>query len=401
MTEVNLGDSRKVQSIVPKLYIKDSGTDYDTGEEHNGLWSGGTLLAPTGYADFGHWKFLEDVGNVAFNNRIRSLRGLHLAGVNRSSDGVSTYVSYALPDEEPLSAVSPYYYMMMGLGGSFSETSQFDQFLQNPGFDFDMRFMFDMWAYFKTPPQNNGDRQILISFHCEVGTAGGATNDHILTVGIVNESGVLKMFTEYCNDERGGSAVSEVESTTAADLIYPDGLGSEGGLHHVGFIFDRLALDTGVIKFALDGNGPEGFYVDGNYIPKTSGVTTAWYLGDHQVGGTYLDTNPLIGCEINGNPSFSGTQSNGLPSFKSHLLAKIYSVSMTSIASEAEITEARMNTLHNLKFNIPRSPSKVDFSERFEYEGKNLLQDIGTIKQVLESQRGHFHVTVSQVKARN
>ncbi len=404
MTETNLGDSRKIKGLIPKMYIKDSGTDYDTGEAYNGLWSAGTVSAPTGYADFGHWLFLEETGNLGFNNRIRSLNSLFLKGIQRSSDRTGTYISYAIPGEIPLPAPSPYYYMMMGLGGSAVESSQFKTFLQTPGFNYDMRLMFDQWLYFKRPPQNNGERQVFISFFCEAGTAGGATNDHIMAFGVRNDSGTLKLFMEYCNDQRGGSSVSLVDSITAANLIYPGGFGVEGGLHNIGFIFDRLSLDSGDIKFALDGDGPEGFYVDGNYIAKTGGDTTLWTTLDHQAAvptGDYLDTNPLIGCEIDGQPTFNEDQSLGLPSFKSHILAKMYSMSLTSISSIGEITEARMNTLHNLRFNIPRGPSKVDFSERFEYKGKNLLQDMGTIKQVLESRRGHFHITVNSVKARN
>ena len=107
------GDSRKVVGITPKFYIRDDGTDYDTGEEYNGLWSGGTLVAPTGYADMGHWRLGEDVGIVAFNSRVRGLNDLFLEGIVRSSDGIGSYLSFKLPDNEPLPSPSPFLFMMM------------------------------------------------------------------------------------------------------------------------------------------------------------------------------------------------------------------------------------------------------------------------------------------------
>ena len=391
--EPRSGDSRKIIGITPKFYIKDDGTDYDTGEKFNGLWSGGTISTPTGYADVGHWKLLEEAGVIAFNNRIRGLNSLFLEGIVRSSDAVGSYLSYKIPDHEPLTTPSPYHFIMMGTGGSFSKTDLFDQFLQTPSFSEDIRLMFDTWAYFRKPPQNSGDRQILFAVHCET----GGSQDHILNFGVRNNAGTLEWFMEYCNGDQGGTAVVSIDSTTVADLVYPEGLGAEGGLHHVGFILDRTSLSAGDIKFGLSGDGPEGFYVDGRYIAKTAGSTATWFEGAH----TSIDTNAFIGCEIDGSPNFNPTQAAGLPSFKSHLIAKIYSVSLTTQTTIGEITEARMNTLNSLGFNIPRGPSKVDFSERFEYRGQNLLQDIGTIKQVLESKRGHFHLTVSQVKVRN
>lgn len=387
------GDARKVVGITPKFLIRDDGTDYTTGEIYNGLWGGGTLIAPTGYGNVGVWKYNEDIGIVAFNDRVRGLNDLFLEGVVRSSDGIGTYVSFKLPDSEPLPSPGPFHFIMMGLGGDYAKSGAFDQFLQTPGFSYDTRYMFDFWAYFRGPPQNDGERQILLALHHET----GAGNDHILTFGVKNASGILSLFMEYCNGSGGGTDIGSVLSTDAADLIYPEGLSEDGGLHHIGFILDRTALEATYIKFGLNGNGPEGFYVDGNYVPKTSGDTNVWYKDAHGD----LDTNALIGCEIDGNPAFTAPQSDGDPSFKSHFLGKIYQISMTTIDTIGEITEARMNVLHNLKFDIPRGPGLVDFSERFEYKGKNLLQDIGSINQVLESKRGTFHVTISTVKVKN
>ncbi len=389
------GDSREISGITPKFFIKDDGTDYDTGEDFNGLWSTGTLLAPTGYADIGHWKFLEESGIVAFNNRVRGLNDLYLEGITRSSDGVGTYMVYALPDSEPLLNPSPYHFIMLGLGGSFNKAAAFNDFLKTPSFSDDIRLMFDIWAFFRKPPQTSGDREILFNIHCD---AGGA-NDHVLAFGIRNSSGTIELFLEYADGDQGGTAVVSIDSTIAADLIYPGGLSENGGLHHVGFILDRTSLDTGDIKFSLVGDGPEGFYVDGYFIDKTAGSTATWFESAH----TAIDTNAFIGCEIDGNPDMSSTvtQASATIAFKSHFTGKMYAASLTTQASIDEITEARMKMINSLKFNIPRGPSRVDFSERFEYKGKDLLQDIGTIKQVLESKRGHFHITVQNVKARN
>ena len=43
----------------------------------------------------------------------------------------------------------------------------------------------------------------------------------------------------------------------------------------------------------------------------------------------------------------------------------------------------------------------VDFSERYEYDGKNLLQEIGSLKQIIESSKGTFQMNVNSIKVKN
>ena len=62
---VKKGSASKITGVTPKLFIKDDGTTYTTGETYNSLWSGNsgsgdlTHSTATGYANVGHWKFNE------------------------------------------------------------------------------------------------------------------------------------------------------------------------------------------------------------------------------------------------------------------------------------------------------------------------------------------------------
>lgn len=403
MTGTLRGDPKKIKAITPKFAIKDDGTTYTDGEDYNGLWSDGTLLIPTGYGNIGHWKLLEELGRVGFNNRIRGSNDLMIDGCIWSGDAVGNYLTFRLPNNEPLPNPSPNYYIMVGTGGSYNELTEFDNFVNTPGFEnvlgdtpdgeASMRYMFDIWAYFRNPPAS-GKRQTLFYLHDE-GNPG--STDRIMVFCIRNDGGTLKLTMYYINSTH--TTLYSVNSTAAANAIFPGGVGIDGGLHHVGFVFDATVLSGGFIKFSEGADGPEGLYVDGEYYQRSGGNTNNW---DTTQPLTTLVTNAFISCEINGNqPTFTGPKETGDPRFINHFTGKIYQTSLTSIASGGEITKIRMEALHGLKFNIPRGPSKVDFSERFEYNGKNLLQELGTIKQVLESDKGFAYVTLQSLKVKN
>ena len=404
MVEALRGDSRKIKAITPKFAIKDDGTDYTDGEEYNGLLAGGSLSAPTGYGGIGHWKFLEEQGRIAFNNRVRGSNDLIVDGCTRSADAVGNYLGFRLLNNEPLISANPNYFIMIGTGGSYTEIDEFNNFLNTPGFEnvlgdrpdneASMRYMFDIWGYFRTP-QANDKRQTLFYLHDE---GGGSGTDKILIFCIRNNGGTLVLSLYYVN--AGHTVLASVESSDAGNAIFPGGVGVDGGLHHVSFILDATVLNgSSKIKFSEDSIGPEGLYVDGKYYQRTGGNTTNW---DTTQPLTSLTTNAFIGCEIHGqDPVFTAPKGVGEPRFTNHFTGKIYQASLTKIGTAGELTLARMATLHVLKFNIPRGPSKVDFSERFEYNGKNLLQEIGIIKQALESDKGSAYVTVQSVKVRN
>ena len=252
-----------------------------------------------------------------------------------------------------------------------------------------MKYAFDIWINALTPPQTNGDTQTLFYLHNE---GGGQVMRYV----IKNISGAIALVMSWSGLQGGGTSY-DVISLAAGAALFPGGLSVNGGLHNVGFIVDREALDSGDIKFGLNGNGPEGFYVNGQYYPKSSGDTTNWF----QSSAMFADVNALIGCQIDGNPTFTTDKFDGVPSFSNHFTGKIYQASLTPIASEGEVTENRMNTTYGLRFDIPRGPGLVDFSERFEFKGKSLLQSLNNIKQQIENDKGSFVVTLQSVKVVN
>ena len=170
-------------------------------------------------------------------------------------------------------------------------------------------------------------------------------------------------------------------------------MAADGGLHHVAIVFDR----TNFSNFGT-ANGPDGFYVDGKYHPCSdrSGVSS-WYTSAIEA-----NTNALIGCEIYGdNPTWSLNKTSGEPRFYKHFTGKLYHASLSPINTAGEWTQDRMQTINSLKFDIPRNPSKVDFSDRYEYKGRNLLQSLSTLKQKVETEKGTFTIGVSSIKVKN
>ena len=416
MADKTPGESRKIIGVTPKFYIKDDGTNYVTGEEFNGLWSEGAALTPTvesytaprGYANIGHWKFNELEGNIAYNSRLRGNNDLFLAGTTRSTDAIGNYIQFVLPNNETLgSNESQNYYIAMGSAKSgYSEISQFDNWLQTPGFSNSlsaedgstgqshMKFMFDMWAWFRKPPQlNNEDNwQVLFSLYDEASIAGGGWGK-VLSFGIDRSSGTVRAYVDYGNGSRSTrTEQTQVVSADLASVLYANGTGVDGGLHHIGLVFDA----SDFTNFGT-ATGPEGFYLDGKYYPKTSGNPTAWPTGTQ-----YVDTNAIIGCEIfDPDTAFTAPKASGNPKFYKHFTGKIYQAQMCSIETTGDITQARMNKIYGLKFDIPRDTGKVDFSERYEHDGKNLLSSISTIKQMIETDLGAFTINISKVRAKN
>jgi hypothetical protein len=408
MAKVKLGDSSKIISVTPKFYIKDDGTDYTSGESYNGLLAGGTAAAPTGYGAGGHWKITESDGNLLYNNRTRGANDLYISGFSRSTDAIGTYVQFTLPGNEPLSIPSPGNYCMMGASGARSnsgiiEGSDFTGWLTSPGFDnsfqmndetnkAEMRFMFDFWAYFRKGPQTNGDFQTLFYLNHE---GSGNSYDKVFRFGTYNNGSDPFLIVWYGdNNAASRTAFNDIAaSQSAGEAIYPQGVAADGGLHHVAIVFDR----TNFSNFGT-ANGPDGFYVDGKYhaCSDRSGISS-WYTSVIEV-----NTNALIGCEIYGdNPTWNVSKTSGEPRFYKHFTGKLYHASLSPINTAGEWTQDRMQTINSLKFDIPRNPSKVDFSDRYEYKGRNLLQSLSTLKQKVETEKGTFTIGVSSIKVKN
>lgn len=392
---VKKGSASKITGVTPKLYIKDDGTTYTTGEAYNSLWSAnsgsGDLSnsTATGYANVGHWKFNEIEGDTVFNLRHRNANNLAIRTLNRGKDGIGTYVQFALPNNEQLAVSSPTHFCMIGDGLAIVEASNFENFVKsNPigntnlgsSSNFNGKLFFDMWAYFKAIP-TSGEVQTLLYFHNEADSNGF---DRVLSFNVKNNSGSPQVKLNYINDAETGFA--SATSTTAGDALYPSGITSDGGLHHIALVFDR--------EETFGSGGSTGIYIDG---VKYANSSTS---GTMEPNAVDCNTNGFIGCRISeSNTDFSATQSSGAPTFDQHFTGKIYMAQLSNDASGA--TAARISSLFNMRFNVPRGPAKVDFSDRFELDGPNVLQDIGTLAQKMESSKGNFTITLSSIKVKN
>ena len=112
------------------------------------------------------------------------------------------------------------------------------------------------------------------------------------------------------------------------------------------------------------------------------------------------NTNGFIGCRIaESNTDFNPDQSQGAPTFDQHFTGKIYMAQLSNDASGA--TASRLTALTGMRFDVPRGPAKVDFSDRFEVDGPNVLQEIGSLVQKMETQKGTFTVNLSSIKVKN
>jgi hypothetical protein len=413
MANTKLGDSSKIVSVTPKFYIKDDGTDYTTGEGYNGLWSTGEESNPGGYAGGGHWKINESEGNILYNNRSRGNNDLYITGFSRSTDAIGTYVQFNLPGNNPLASPNSSYYCMMGATSAkatsaITENLQFSSWLTTPGLGggstgapflrtetnhAELKFMFDFWAYFRKGPSTNGNYQTYLYLANE---GSGSGKDSVMRFYLFNNGGSPELRLTFADNTAAsrGTLNDVVISTSAGEALYPSGLSAEGGLHHIGLVFNRSNFSN----FGT-ANGPDGFYIDGKYHPCSSltGVSS-WYTGS----SLEVNVNPILFCQISSdNPTWTNTKATGDPRFNKHFTGKIYHASISTMNNNGEITASRMKTLNSLKFDIPRGPSRVDFSDRYEYKGRNLLQQLSTLKQKIESSTGTFTISVSSIKARN
>jgi len=390
------GDSTKITGITPKLYIKDDGTDYLTGEEFNGLWStnSGTadfaVSSAGGYADAGHWKFNEIEGDVAFNCRHRGTNDVTMHGMKRGTDGVGTFVRFNLSNNEQLATPSSDLFMMVGDGGGYNASIDFVNYLRanqvnshpklSPNNLFNGKIFFDMWADFAKIP-TSGDHHDILYLH-NVEDSNGF--DRVLKLSVMNNSGNPEVVFQYLASD--GNSLASRYSRTGGEAIYPNGITNDGGLHHIAVNFNR--------EITTFGDGSSGIYVDGNKMAISQSTGTFSSIGHSS------NTNAFIGCSVNdSNGTWTATKGSGDPVFRNHFCGKIYMAQWSSDSTNA--TPARIANLHGMRFDVPRGPAKVDFSDRFEVDGPNVLQDIGTLKQQMETLKGNFTVSLSTIKVKN
>ncbi len=390
---VKKGSASKITGVTPKLYIKDDGTTYTTGEDYNSLWSAnsgsGDLSnsTATGYANVGHWKFNELEGNTVFNLRHRNANNLAIREMTRGKDAVGTYVQFTLEsNDQPTNSLATQF-CMIGDGSQIVEASSFDTFVKsNPigntnlgsSSNFNGKVFFDMWAYFR-PISTSGEIQTLLYFHNE---ADSNNFDRVLEFNIKNNSASPEVILNYVNDAQTGYAT--YTSTTAGSALYPNGITNAGGLHHIALVFDR--------EQTFGSGANTGIYIDGvKYTGSASGT----------MEGSAVDcnTNGFMACRIEAsNTDFVATQGTS-PLFDQHFTGKIYMAQLSNDA--ANTTLARIKALHTMQFDVPRGPSKVDFSDRFEVSGPNVLQEIGSLVQKMETDKGNFTISLSSIKVKN
>ena len=391
---VKKGSTSKITSVTPKLYIKDDGTTYTTGEDYNSLWSAnsgsGDLSnsTATGYANVGHWKFNELEGNTVFNLRHRNANNLAIRNMNRGKDAIGTFAQFTLENNEQPGVSTPTQFCMIGDGSQIVEASSFDNFVQsNPigntnlgsSGNFNGTLHFDMWAYFR-PIATSGEIQTVLYFHNE---ADSNNFDRVLEFNIKNNSGSPEVILNYVNTAE--TAYATYTSTTAGSALYPSGITNVGGLHHISLVFDRAQT--------FGSGGSTGIYIDGI---KYSGTAS----GTMEPNAVDCNTNGFIGCRIAGqNTDFTAAQDSAAPTFDQHFTGKIYMAQLSNDASGA--TASRLTALTGMRFDVPRGPAKVDFSDRFEVKGPNVLQEIGSLVQKMETQKGTFTVNLSSIKVKN
>jgi len=399
----------EIQSITPKIFIQDDGTDYDTGEEFNGLWPG--------FANLGHWKLNERKGTIAFNNRNRRRRNLYLSNTRWGTDSKGNHVSYRLPRGNPLSEPLSDYFIMIGSGGGYNSFNDFDSFLKSGGNDIPphaLNYQFDVWVKSDRLMQD-GETETLLYLH----DIDKETNFHRVFKFCLEKISGQTYFSIYGVHE-GRETWSKVSSSDAGDFFEKNVL----GFNHLGFVY-RLGLPD-YLKFLTSEEeivnvrgmthphaytvwNPDAaseidfqyrtlsFYVNGREFPVDLSSTIDWYKG-----GVSLNVSPFIGCQISADaPEFSQLRSDASQEvkFNEHFTGKIYAVQWNN---SFEVANAeRMSTLYNLKFDVPRGPGWVDFSDFEETRGKNLLKNLGRISQAIENKHGNFYVTLNRVTMKN
>lgn len=401
-------DISNIQSLTPKIFIQDDGTDYDTGEEFNGLWPG--------FADIGHWKLNERTGVISFNNKNRREHNLYLSNVRWNNDIQGSYISYRLPRGEPLDFPSPNPFIMVGSGGGFSPFSNFSSFLKSDGLGpHVLNYQFDVWVKTSERPMKDGETETLLYLH----DTTSDTNFHRVLKFCIERISSQTYLSLYCvhDDRESWSKVASSEAGDSIEQISP-------GIIHLAFVYRLGVLNTLDFRTSEDkrfrarsDSYPKGlsvwdpdsaqemgfvdrtlsFYVNGRQHEIDLDTTGNWYKG-----GITLDVNPLIGCQISQDaPVFSGVRNspNQEVRFNEHFTGRIYAIQWNKTFENAN--PDRMSTLSNLKFDVPRGPSWVDFSDYEETRGKNLLKNIGRITQAIENKQGNFYVTLNRVTMRN
>tara|TARA_R100001440_G_scaffold75517_2_gene102955 strand:- start:452 stop:1633 length:1182 start_codon:yes stop_codon:yes gene_type:complete len=391
---IKTGSASKITGVTPKLYIKDDGTTYTTGEDFNSLWSAnsgsGDLSnsTATGYANVGHWKFNELEGTTVFNQRHRNVNNLAIREMRRGKDAVGTFAQFILENNDQPSVAKRKQFCMIGDGAQIVEASNFKNFVKsNPigntnlgsSGNFNGKLHFDIWANFRAIA-TAGEIQTILYFHNEADSNGF---DRVLELNIKNNSGSPEVILNYINNAEDGYAT--FTSTTAGSALYPSGISSTGGLHQISLVFDR--------EETFGSGGSTGIYIDG---VKYSGTAS----GTMEPNAVDCNTSGFIGCRIaESNTDFTADQSSSAPTFDQHFTGKIYMAQLSNDASGA--TAARLTALANIKFDVPRGPAKVDFSDRFEVKGPNVLQEIGSLVQKMETQKGTFTINLSSIKVKN
>jgi len=401
---MNISD---IQSLTPKIFIQDDGTDYGSGEEFNGLWPG--------FADIGHWKLNERKGTIAFNNKDRRSRNMFLSNTRWNTDSQGNYIAYRLPRGEPLVNPSPNYFMMIGSGGGFNPFNDFDSFLKSGGLSpHVLNYQFDMWVK-NVRELQDGETETLLYLH---DTTSDTVFNRVLKFCLEKISGQLYLSLYSVHQNREGW--SKVTSAEAGDFLSNNAL----GMNHLGFVYrlglpDYLTFTTSENQTLRSRSGSYSqvfkvwnseaatqmdfenrtlsFYINGREFPVDLAPTTNWYKG-----ALTLDVNPLIGCQISSDaPKFSRlrSSSNQEVTFNQHFTGRIYSIQWNKSFQNPH--KDRMSTLYNLKFDVPRGPGWVDFSDFEETRGKNLLQNLGRITQAIENKHGNFYVTLNRVTMKN
>ncbi len=400
--------ARDIQSLTPKIFIKDDGTDYDSGEEFNGLWPG--------FANIGHWRLNERKGVIGFNNKDRRTRNLYLSNTRWLVDSQGSYIRYKLPGDLPLENPGVNQYIMVGSGGNFNEQRSFSRFLKSHGMGpHTFNYQFDAWVGIERLP-DIGKEEVLLYIHDTKAETGF---DRVLKFTIENVGGDIRLAMSMVNQNR--TNWTKLYSEKAADPI-KDNL---PGFHHIGFVYraglpsyHQFITTDQQLYLSKDSPYPSEFmtpnpqlaelissadrefyfYIDGQFQEADNSNN----LSDWYVGTIAIDVNPFIGCQIStDSPVFSDIKNseNQQVAFNNHFTGKIYSIQWNNSIENPTID--RMSNLYNLKFNVPRGPQWVDFSDFEETRGKNLLKDVGRISQAIENKQGNFYVTLNRVRMKN
>ena len=157
----------------------------------------------------------------------------------------------------------------------------------------------------------------------------------------------------------------------------------------------------------------------GNYgrydLCYLGGQQNLFFIGSIPISGTV--SVPVLSASDPYNPGYPNLWTGSSNAwgeldtatrFTNHFKGKIYDFAAYGVpfsftkTNHPKDSNDAMKKIYALGMgNIPRKPEYVDFSDQFEMKGKNLLESIGTIKQVLQGEAGQFFVQLNSVTARN